>query len=190
MQIIVIHGAPGTGKTTISKKLHEHYKSPWFEFGWIPEFRNKNPYTEISCKDEEQMTFESLVLVTKNYVKHGFENIILSDLNDIRLLDIPSVFEDLDYIIFTFYGENESVIKECILSRDNGNDYKDYEQAFIINRKILSRKTLPNEYRVCSGDKTPEAVISQILSVIENHKPMVEFDRNKYSRDDYFSYTN
>jgi ribosomal-protein-alanine N-acetyltransferase len=34
--LIIVHGAPGCGKTTIAKKLHERYKCPWFEFGWIP----------------------------------------------------------------------------------------------------------------------------------------------------------
>ena len=92
MDIIIIHGSPGCGKTTVSGKLHEILKSPWFEFGWIPEFCMLNPQTEISCGDEEQISFENLVLVCHNYIKHGFENIVLSDLNDKRMLDIPTVF--------------------------------------------------------------------------------------------------
>ena len=66
MDLIVIHGAPGCGKTTVAGLLHKHYKSPWFEFGWIPEFNHKNPHTEISFKEEEAMTFETLMLVTQN----------------------------------------------------------------------------------------------------------------------------
>ncbi|MDR2360210.1 MAG: ATP-binding protein, partial [Oscillospiraceae bacterium] len=78
MNLIIVHGAPCCGKSTIAAKLHEHFKSPWFEFGWIPEFRNLNPHTEISCKLEEQLSFENLALVVRNYMKHGFESVILS----------------------------------------------------------------------------------------------------------------
>ena len=89
MDIIMVHGSPGNGKTTIAAKLHEHFQSPWFEFGWIPEFRMLNPHTSITMREEEQLSFENVVLVAKNYVRHGFRNIILSDLDDVRMLDIP-----------------------------------------------------------------------------------------------------
>ena len=46
LDIIIIHGALGSGKSTTAKMLHEKLRSPWFEFGWIPEFRNLNPYTD------------------------------------------------------------------------------------------------------------------------------------------------
>ena len=51
MDVILMNGAPGTGKTTVGSLLHEYYKSPWFEFGWIPEFRRLNPHTEISYEE-------------------------------------------------------------------------------------------------------------------------------------------
>jgi adenylate kinase family enzyme len=33
---IFIAGAPGSGKSTVAKALHDKLNSPIFEFGWIP----------------------------------------------------------------------------------------------------------------------------------------------------------
>ena len=92
MDFIIIHGSPGNGKTTVVKEMHKRLEGPWFEFGWIPEFTKKNPYTNISQKEEEQMSFENLILVCKNYYKHGFENVLLTDLDDVRMLLSKNVF--------------------------------------------------------------------------------------------------
>jgi len=189
MDIIIIHGAPGNGKTTISKKLHEALKSPWFEFGWIPEFRMLNPHTEISFKDEEKMSFENLVLVCRNYVKHKFKNIILSDLNDKRILDIPTVFHNHSYIIFTLYSKNNDIIKERILKRDNTNTYKDFDQAIKMNNTIKQRPTLPNEYRIRTDNHPADEVTNQVLQLLNSHQFNQLFNPKDYNPNNYFSYT-
>ena len=43
--IIIIAGAPGSGKSSVAKSLQEKLNCPYFEFGWIPEFRNKGTET-------------------------------------------------------------------------------------------------------------------------------------------------
>lgn len=189
MQIIIMHGSPGNGKTTMANKLHEYFKSPWFEFGWIPEFNNLNPHTEMSFKDEEEMTFETLTIVIRNYMKHGFENLILSDLNDVRLLEIPAVFHDFDYIIFTLFSEEDDVIKNRILTRDNGNEYRNYDESIKLNRIIKKRKRLPNEFRLRSDNQTPDELLKQIVEIISDHKCNNVFVPEEYQRSDYFSYT-
>jgi len=188
MDLIVIHGSPGNGKTTVSKKLHDILKSPWFEFGWIPEFTHLNPHTQILPKLEEQIAFENLVLVSKNYMRHGFENIIFSDLQDIRMLDIPVAFAGHSYVIITLYSESDDVIKERILTRDNGNDYSDFEESIRINKKIKNRKPLPNEYKIRSDNQTVDQIAAHILDILKTHKPAAGFASDEYSKDDYFTY--
>jgi len=190
MELIVIHGAPGCGKTTVSRKLHELLKSPWFEFGWIPEFRQLTPHTEILPKLEEQIAFENLVLVSKNYMQHGFKNIILSDLNDIRMLDIPVVFARRSYIIVTLYSENDDIIKERILARNNGNEFKNFEEAIVTNKRIKDRKLLPNEYRIRSDNQTAADIAEQILVVSRFHSFDSNFVASEHSTEDYFTYFN
>ena len=188
MDIIVVHGSPGNGKTTIAAKLHEHFKSPWFEFGWIPEFTKLNPHTSISMKEEEQLSFENVVLVAKNYLKHGYENVILSDFNDVRMLDIPQVFAGSRFVIITLYSEDDEVIKNRILTRDNGNDFKDFEQSINSNQMTKRRKLLPNEYRIRSDNQTPETIVEEILSIFANHQDHGEYQPGDHCRADYFSY--
>ena len=190
MDLIVMHGSPGNGKTTVSKKLHELLKSPWFEFGWIPEFTHLNPHTQISAKQEEHMTFENLMLVIKNYIKHGFENIILSDWQDIRMLDIPVQFAEHSYVIVTLYSECDETIKHRILTRVNGNSYKNFEKSIALNKMIIGRKPLPNEYRIRSDNQTVDEIVAQILGIIKTHKHVTDFCADEHNVGDYYTYFN
>jgi hypothetical protein len=165
--IIFIHGAPGCGKTTVAGKLHEKLKCPWFEFGWIPEFRHLNPHTEISYAQESQMTFETLALVAKNYVSHGFEHVILSDIEDRFIPQISEFYGD-DYLMFTLYSNDDALIKERILTRGNGNMYKNFEAAIALNQTIKSRPLYSTERRICSDTKPPDDIAAEILEAIES----------------------
>ncbi|MCL1951970.1 MAG: AAA family ATPase [Oscillospiraceae bacterium] len=165
MDAVILHGAPGSGKTTVARLLHERLRSPWFEFGWIPEFRSLNPHTEISYEDEELITFETLMLVTQNYVRHGFSNVILSDLRCRCIEKIPQALQGMAYLLVTLHADDET-LKRRVLTRDNGNTYRDWEAAQRINREILARPPLPNERRVCSAHAPPEDIAAQILAML------------------------
>lgn len=169
VDFIVIHGAPGLGKTTLATKLHKHLKSPYFEFGWIPEFRMLNPYTEISPDDEEQLSFENLIMVSKNYLRYGFQNVIITDLSDAKVSEIPSVLKGYNFVILTLYCNDSKVIKERVLTRDNGNEFKDWKAAININKQISERGVLPNEYRILNDTDELENILQKMIITVENH---------------------
>lgn len=163
--VIFIAGAPGVGKSTVAKKLHEQLKSPLFEFGWIPEFRQKGE-ADIKYEEEEQISFENLCLVVKNYIKHGFKNIVVSDLEDKRILELGEIFSENEYQIITLTISDEEELKARILDKRRHNDYKDHESAISINKNILERPLLENEARIDTTNKSIPEVLEKVQDSI------------------------
>ena len=165
MAVILMNGAPGTGKTTVSALLHEKLKCPWFEFGWIPEFRCLNPHTEISYEEEEQLSFENLMLVTKNYLRHGYEQVILSDLSMERVLEAAEILKDSQPVIVTLTADEET-IRTRVRTRNNGNEYRDEDGASEINARILASNAHPCEVRMDTANTPPEKMAEDIIRLL------------------------
>ena len=160
--LYLLRGAPGTGKTSLAAELHKTLACPWFEFGWIPEFRSLNPHTEISYEDECTLSTENLILVTKNYFAHGFASVIVSDLEDARILPFAKAFDGIaDVRILTLDCDDETRTRR-ILTRDNGNDYRDTAAAAEIAQNI--RKTpIADEMYINTESTSPDQIAVQIL---------------------------
>ena len=78
VDIIFINGSPGSGKTTISKLLRKKLKnSPLIELDWLRCYHLDKKWTNAS-KKEEKMSFENLKFILKNYIRNGYENIIVT----------------------------------------------------------------------------------------------------------------
>lgn len=168
VDVIIIAGAPGSGKSTLGEALRDRLQSPYFEFGWIPEFR-KLPNRELTQPEEESLSFENLSLVAKNYLRHGYKNIIITDLNDKRLLDIDKVFSDYTYVILTLVIDDENKHKARILDDTRSSDYRNVERAKRQNAMIKARSLLTNEYRINNTNASVDDIVKEAIEIISHH---------------------
>ena len=164
--IIIIAGAPGTGKSSLAKLLQERSGAPMFEFGWIPEFRNR-PNGLIPYDEEEQISFENLILVSKNYLRHGYRGIILTDLTDRRIEELSRVLSGYDYRIVTLVIDDEQVLKQRVLDPSRSSGYRDWQEAVKINLSNRTRKLHPNEVHLNLTSKNLEQVYTDLLTILE-----------------------
>ena len=165
MDFIFIHGAPGSGKSTLAWALQNHLQSPCFEFGWIPEFRVKRDST-ITWEEEESLAFENLTLVVKNYVCHGFEKIIITDLRDHIIQTIPEVFAGYSYRLVTLWTDNDELLKSRVLEESRSSGYRNWQESLEIKRTILARGLMPNEVRFNSEELSVEQLVVRVLETL------------------------
>ncbi len=162
-QILFIHGAPGTGKSSLAKALQARLNSPWFEFGWIPEFRQKGEI-ELTYKEEEAFTFDILTIVIKQYVRASFENVIVSDLRDAKVREISRRFAHFDYRLFTLWMDDEEALKVRVLDETRSSGYRDWEAAMRMNRMIQARPLMQNEIRLNSSEMSVEMLATAVIN--------------------------
>ena len=163
--LIVISGAPGSGKTTVSKLLQKRLGfPPLLDFGDIRAFHLDEKCSNQS-KEEEKMSFENLLFILRNYFRHGYRNVIVNDLLDFRVKEIPRRFRSYDFLIASLIIENnEELTKRVLGERDSG--YRDVSSALEWNRKLMERKLLRNEVRIANTHRSPEKTVQRIVELI------------------------
>src|SRR3989344_9481636 len=164
VDFIFIAGSPGSGKTTISNLLKTKLKNPpMIDFGWIREFHLDKEWKNAG-KKEEQMSFDNLVFILKNYVKHGYKEVIVNDLQDFRIEQIPKRFTKNRYIIISLIVKVDNELKNRVLGeRDSG--FKDFKATISWNKKIIDRKSIKNEIKVDNTHNSPDKNGSILLSL-------------------------
>lgn len=165
--LIFIAGAPGSGKSTIAKALHEKFGTPMFEFGWIPEFQNTGGRT-LSYTEEESLSFENLILVAKNYAKHGFKNVIITDLNNDFIAQLPELFTDYDFAIYTLRILDDEILKSRVLDESRSSEYRDWEKALKINNELKNREPFKNEKFIDIATHPLGQIVEQIYSELNS----------------------
>lgn len=162
---IFIAGAPGSGKTTVTKLLQEKLQSPTIDFGNLRIFHLDREWSNVS-QEEESMSFENLVFILKNYAKHGYENVIVNDLEDFRIEQLPEIFKDHEYVIFTLViNSDEELRKRVLQERDSG--FKNVEKAIEWNNHIKSRANLKSEHIIDNTHNEPLKTVEEIMQLLQ-----------------------
>ncbi len=162
LDLLVIAGAPGSGKTTVSDLLHAVLQSPYIDFGDVRNFHLDSQWSNQSPR-EEQMSFENLVYILKNYVRYGYKNIILNDLKDFRVRQIPELFAGYNYLIATLFVASDEELTRRIRNRNSG--FTNVERALAWNKEIQHRPLLKGEHRIDNTDNEPKQTADVILQI-------------------------
>lgn len=167
--LVVIGGAPGSGKTTITKRLHQHFQSVMVEFSWLRQYHLDRAWLKAS-PNEEAMSFENLIFIIRNYFKHNYDYILLNDLQEHRIQEIPSLFELNQFVIITLVISDDDEHKQRVLDPDRDSGYRDYTTAITWNHAIINRPVLANEYKFDNTHIDLEDACQQIINLITNHQ--------------------
>ena len=162
--LIVIAGAPGSGKTTVADLLHGTLESPYIDFGYIREFHLDREWKNQSPR-EEQMSFENLVYILKNYIRYGYKNIIVTDLQDFRVQRIPELFAEHSYLIATMVITSDNELALRIRNRNDG--FRDAQRALAWNKEIQERPLVAGEHRIDNTHNEPKRTADMILQIMQ-----------------------
>ncbi len=164
LDLLVIAGAPGSGKTTVSDLLYTTLQSPYIDFGDVRNFHLDSQWSNQSSQ-EEQMSFENLVYILKNYIRYGYKNVILNDLKDFRVQQIPELFAGHNYLIATLVIESDDELAARIRNRSSG--FTNVERALEWNKEIQQRPLLVGEHRIDNMRNNPQQTVDTILQIAQ-----------------------
>ena len=164
IDLLIVAGAPGSGKTTVCRLLRDKFESPFIDYGYIREFHLDREWKKQSA-EEEQMSFENLTFIVKNYFRHGWKNVIVTDLRDFRVEQIPEVFGEFNYKIVTLVIKKDEELATRIKERNDG--FMNVEAALKWNEHVQQRRLLANEYRIDNTHRQPEKTMLEILRLLD-----------------------
>lgn len=181
---IFIIGPSGVGKSTLSKKLFEHYQGAYAEMSMVPEFGV--PKGVDPGIFEENVCWECCVAQLKKFHELGVRNVISGDFDDLRTADIPIVFKGYDYITIKLICSDEKQNYERMENRGQG--LIDFELLERSREKILNRPLLVNEFELDTAGKTPDQVCREAIALIDSAETKREYDYEKPSRELFYSW--
>lgn len=167
--LIFIGGAPGSGKTTVSNLLHAEFRSVLIDFGRLREFHLDELWSNAS-EEEEQMAFENLMFILKNYIRRGYRNVIVNDLKDSRIRQIPQIFESEDFLIVTLVLSDDEEHRARILEPTRDSGWRDVERAFAWNHAVIERPAVKNEVKLDNTAKTPADAAQEIINLVNSFR--------------------
>ncbi|OGE87672.1 MAG: hypothetical protein A3J07_03075 [Candidatus Doudnabacteria bacterium RIFCSPLOWO2_02_FULL_49_13] len=162
--LIILAGAPGSGKSTIGELLRESEGYPLIDFGWLRQGHLNNLWSNAS-PEEEDMAWENLIFIIKNYWRHGYKNIIVTDLEEERVPILTGAFKEKSYIIASLVVNDDKELTKRVLGvRDSG--FKNVEAALQWNKELKSRPARLNEYKIDNTHNDPVKTTKEILVLL------------------------
>lgn len=183
---IFVIGASGIGKSTLCRNLYGHYRTAYMEQSQAPEFETLTGEENVTGITEEEACWQWLVSSLKCYYNLGFRNVVCSDLDDLRVRDIPEVFKGFDFVILRLicsdYKQNYEQMK------NRGDGLVDFDLLNKMSQKITNRPRMVNEYVIDVAGKTPEQVFSEAVGLLDTVEALREYEYEKQPREMFYSW--
>jgi chloramphenicol 3-O-phosphotransferase len=161
--VIVIGGAPGSGKSTLARGLRAAFPSPWVDFGRLRAFHLRPDWSDQSPA-EELLTFENLIAILGNYARHGYRNVLVDDLRDERIRQIPDALAGIDFRIITLTLSDENELRTRIVERNDG--WRNCDAAVVWNRQVIDRPAVVRESKIDTSAQSVAAVLADALALL------------------------
>ncbi|MBI4134655.1 MAG: AAA family ATPase [Candidatus Sungbacteria bacterium] len=166
--LIILAGAPGSGKSTVGELLREEHGFPLIDFGWLRQGHLNNQWSNAS-QEEEQMAFENLIFTIKNYWQHGYRNLVVTDLQEDKVKALAEVFNQKNYVVVTLVISDDTELKRRVLGeRDSG--FKNTDEAIQWNTELKLRPLFPHEHRIDNTHNNPKKTVKEIADLINFSK--------------------
>ena len=175
MDFIFVIGPSAVGKTTLAKKLYQHYNGVYIEQNMVPEFIIPKDVKDVGIY-EEQLCWENTLSQIKFFYDKGLRNIITLDFDDIRTRELPNIFRGYDFIIIKLISNNPNQIKQQMEHRKN-NEGGLFRPEYVerANSVIKNRRLLPNEVQIDIANKNKDEVLEEVIKIIDNFKPVKDY---------------
>ena len=182
---IFLIGPSGVGKSTLAKGLHARYDGVLFEQSGIPEFGI--PAGVDPGKFEEEVLWESSLVLLGYFREKGFKNIIALDFNDLRTREIPLRFRGTDFITLKLVCSDPEQLRRQMLIREPGGliDLQLLEDSA---EKIMKRPLLPNEVLLDIAGKTAEQVLAEAIGLIDHYESRMDYEYTMPEKDGFYSW--
>lgn len=163
--IIVILGAPGTGKSSTLHALSARLGCPEFELSWMPEFSMRDG-ERIAYEEDEAIAVDALIQVAKTYVRRGHRYVLLSDFRLATLESVRALLAGVPHLFIVLHNADEPLLTSRVLDESRSSGYRDAEEAVALNAQY-PHLGLPNSVLVDTGKASVEQAVGIIVKYLQ-----------------------
>lgn len=187
LDFIFITGTSGVGKTTLCQNLLAKLRTVVIEEHMVPEFVSRDGSEEMTGTLEELTCWENTKAMALCFHRLGYQNVIISDIDDLRTADIPMDFKGYRFLTLKLVCSDKEQIHRQMRDRPV-NGLIDYELQEKCNAKNLARPELINEHTIDVAGLTEQQVLERALVILDQEEPMMEYEYQKPPKEHFYSW--
>lgn len=160
--LIILAGAPGSGKSTLGYGLKGALDGVYIDYGHLRKF-HMDPEWNKKGDAEEALTFENLLFIVQNYLSRGWKPVIVSDTPFYRTPELAAAFPESKVCVVTLMTSDEELARR-IAERTEG--WKDLGRILEWNKAVRESTPLPNEVRIETTGFPREETLARTLQYL------------------------